>query len=466
MSIAKIAFRNVFRNRRRSTMTVSTIIVGAVSVLLIGAMLSFVTLDFQSSVIRRSGHLTIYKKGYFEFGAGNSSAYGIGDYPGLAAIVRDDPVLRPMITVVTPVQDVLGLAGNYQADRSKPFFGRGIVPRDHARMRQWDDFHLGTAGSSQPELPDDLQAGVVGIGMGRILGLCAALHIARCNALPQATPANASAAADQQIQQLSALRDADHPGPDTNRKQEQGARIDLLAATAGGAPNVVGMNVDHAESQGSREIDDNYVLMHLELAQQLAYGRGEHKVTGIVLQLRRSSDLQPARTRLYEIFKARHLDLEVRDFSELTPLYKQVLAFFAFLFSFVAIVLAVIVLFTVVNTMSMAVMERIDEIGTARALGLTRAKVRRQFLLEGCLLGVIGATLGVAVAAGIAWLMNVSNVSWTPPTAAGPVPLKLFISDDLSLGTWLCLVALAALAALFPANRASRMNVVDALRHV
>jgi len=206
--------------------------------------------------------------------------------------------------------------------------------------------------------------------------------------------------------------------------------------------------------------------MHLELAQQLAYGRGEHKVTGIVLQLRRSADLQAARTRLYEIFKTRHLDLEVRDFSELTPLYKQVLAFFAFLFSFVAIVLAVVVLFTVVNTMSMAVMERIDEIGTARALGLTRAKVRRQFMLEGCLLGVIGATLGVVVAAGIAWLMNISNVSWTPPTAAGPVPLKLFISDSLSIGTWLCLVALASLASLFPANRASRMNVVDALRHV
>jgi putative ABC transport system permease protein len=457
MSIAKIAFRNVFRNRRRSTMTVSTIIVGAVSVLLIGAMLGFVTLDFQSSVIRRSGHLTIYKKGYFEFGAGNSSAYGIADYEGLATMVRDDPVLRPMITIVTPVQDVLGLAGNYQADRSKPFFGRGIVPRDHAQMRQWDDFHLGTAGSSQPEMPDDLHSGVVGIGMGRILGLCAALHIARCNAPPQAAPAKA-AAADPQIQQLSASRDTVRPEP--------GAHIDLLAATAGGAPNVVGMNVDHAESQGSREIDDNYVLMHLELAQQLAYGRGEHKVTGIVLQLRRSSDMPAARTRLYEIFQTRHLDLEVRDFSELTPLYKQVLAFFAFLFSFVAIVLAVVVLFTVVNTMSMAVMERIDEIGTARALGLTRAKVRRQFMLEGCLLGVIGATLGVVVAAGVAWLMNISNVSWTPPTAAGPVPLKLFISDSLSIGTWLCLVALASLASLFPANRASRMNVVDALRHV
>ena len=451
----KVAFRNVLRNRRRSTMTVSTILVGTVALLLIGAMLSFVTLDFQSSVIRRSGHLTIYQKGYFEFGAGNAAAYGIGDYAALTAVVRDDPVLKPMITIVTPVQEVLGLAGNYQADRSKPFFGRGIVPRDHVEMRQWDDFRLGTAGSSKPELPDDPQTGVVGIGMGRILGLCAALHIARCTVQPLVAPDRAP---DPQITALSALRD--HSSP------PQGAHIDLLAATAGGAPNVVGMKVDHAESQGSREIDDNFVLMHLELAQQLAYGRGEHKVTGIVLQLRSSQDLPAARSRLYQIFTARHLDLEVRDFSELTPLYKQVLAFFAFLFSFVAIVLGVIVLFTVVNTMSMAVMERIDEIGTARALGLTRGRVRRQFLVEGCLLGIIGATLGVVVAAAIAWLMNVSHVSWTPPTAAGPVPLKLFISDYLSLGTWLCLVALASLAALFPANRAARMNVVDALRHV
>jgi len=57
---------------------------------------------------------------------------------------------------------------------------------------------------------------------------------------------------------------------------------------AGGAPNVVGLTVSGSEPQGVKELDDNFIAMHLALAQQLVYGRGEHKVTGIVLQLRRS----------------------------------------------------------------------------------------------------------------------------------------------------------------------------------
>ena len=74
-----------------------------------------------------------------------------------------------------------------------------------------------------------------------------------------------------------------------------------------------------------KELDDNYVAMHLALAQQLVYGRGEHKVTGIVLQLHRSEDLQAARARgSTTLFSEQHLDLEVRDFAELTPFYGQV----------------------------------------------------------------------------------------------------------------------------------------------
>jgi len=68
---------------------------------------------------------------------------------------------------------------------------------------------------------------------------------------------------------------------------------------------VVSLTVSGSEPQGVKELDDNYVAMHLALAQQLVYGRGEHKVTGIVLQLRRSEDLPAARgPGLAALFKA------------------------------------------------------------------------------------------------------------------------------------------------------------------
>jgi putative ABC transport system permease protein len=138
------------------------------------------------------------------------------------------------------------------------------------------------------------------------------------------------------------------------------------------------------------------------------------------------------------------------------------------IFGFIAAIMGVIVLFTVVNTMSMSVMERVNEIGTTRALGVRRAGIRHQFVAEGLLLGVIGASAGLLAGAAIAFLVNRAGLTWTPPMQARPVPLHLLATniEPLAIGVWLGLVALATLAALIPANRAARMQVVDALRHV
>ena len=252
------------------------------------------------------------------------------------------------------------------------------------------------------------------------------------------------------------------PGP------KQMPQIDLLAATAGGAPNVVGLTVSGGEPQGVKELDDNFIAMHLALAQQLVYGRGEHKVTGIVLQLRRSEDLPAARARLAALFRQNGLGLEVRDFGELTPFYGQVVRMFSSIFLFIALVMGVIVLFAVVNTMTMNVMERTNEIGTIRAMGVRRSGIRTQFTIEGSLIGAIGATTGAALALLVAALINHVGLTWIPPGNVNEVPLRLDVAGRplLVIGAWVGLAAVATLAALLPANRAARLPVVDALRHV
>jgi len=245
-------------------------------------------------------------------------------------------------------------------------------------------------------------------------------------------------------------------------------RLDLLAATVGGAPNVVSLAVSGAEAQGARELDDNYIAMHLGLAQQLVYGRGEHKATGIVLQLQRSEDLSAVRTRLKQLIADNHLDLEVRDFGELAPFYVQVVAMFSSIFVFISLVMGLIVLFAVVNTMTMNVMERTNEIGTIRAMGVRRGGVRNQFLVEGALIGAIGATIGALLAFVIGAIVNAMGWSWIPPGNSSPTPFRVDLTGHLSLlaGTWIVLTLVAMAAALIPANRAARLSVVDALRHV
>jgi putative ABC transport system permease protein len=467
MILVKFAFRNILRNARRSLMTTSAIAVGVAALVLFGEFVGNVITGLQTQTVRRYGHLTVFRTGYFNFGAGNPGAYGISNYAGVIKLIKDDPVLAPRIRIVTPNVMLFGIAGNFEVDASKTFMGMGVVPSDRDRMRSWDEYRLldGQVPDDSGLRDDDETRGVIGVGLARVLGLCESLKLADCPARPRPEGETIQDRAGPTTAVLElAQRDRD-AGPASG---STGPRLDLLAATTGGAPNVLSLYVGKAEQQGVKELDDNFVAMHFSLAQKLLYGRGEPKAVGIVLQLQRTEDMPAVRARLDTLLKERGLDLEVRDFAELQPFYKQVIGMFGAIFSFLAVIMGVIVLFTVVNTMSMSVMERTSEIGTARAMGLRRAGIRRQFLIEGWMLGAIGATIGLALGALLAFLINHAGLTWTPPNQASPIPLRVLTSGVglLNLGVWIGLVLMSTFAALVPANRAARLPVVDALRHI
>jgi putative ABC transport system permease protein len=368
---------------------------------------------------------------------------------------------------MTPTQSLLGIAGNFSGanDASKTFIGVGLIPSDRDRMRRWDEFGTGATSAPDPRLSDkDETRGLIGLGLARILGLCGQLGLQDCPSIPTAAlrPDKAASAPNETLSELA------HRDAGTLDGASTAPHIELLAATAGGAPNVVSLTVGGAEPQGVKELDDNYIAMPVALAQQLVYGRGEHKVTGVVLQLHRSEDMAAARARLMTLFRDNHLDLDVRDFGELTPFYGQAKRLFSAIFLFIALVMGVIVLFAVVNTMTMNVMERTNEIGTVRAMGVRRGGIRSQFITEGFLIGAIGATAGGALAFLIAALVNHNGLTWIPPGNANPVPLHVAVSSSplLVIAAWIGLVLIATIAALVPANSAARLSVVDALRHV
>jgi putative ABC transport system permease protein len=464
--VLKIAFRNMLRNLRRSLMTGSAVAAGALALLLFGGFAAYIFAGLETNNVQRIGHLTVFREGYFLLGAGNPAAYGIDRYREVMQLIEHDPMVGPMINVITPTQSLVGIAGNFSGsvEASKTFLGTGLIPSSRERMRQWDEFGAGVGYVPDRRMSDeDPSRGIVGVGLARVLGLCRPLGLRGCPQLPAAQRPGESAASNPEFAALAArdLR-ADRQSSDHI------PQIDLLAATAGGAPNVVQLSVGGAEPQGVKELDDNFVAMPLGLAQQLVYGRGEHKATGIVLQLRRSEDLLAARDRLNTLFKQKHLDLDVRDFGELSPFYGQVVKMFSSIFLFIAMVMGVIVLFAVINTMTMNVMERTNEIGTIRALGVRRAGIRAQFTVEGVLIGAIGATVGAALAYAIAALINYAGLTWVPPGNATAVPLRLDVAGRplLVIGAWFGLAIVTTLAALLPAKRAARLPVVDALRHV
>jgi putative ABC transport system permease protein len=109
----------------------------------------------------------------------------------------------------------------------------------------------------------------------------------------------------------------------------------------------------------------------------------------------------------------------------------------------------------IANTLSLSVVERTRELGLLRAVGASRAQVRRMIRVEAVLIAVYGGLLGLALGAGLG--------------AAVVRPLRKSGIDQLSFapGRLVSYVVLAAvvgtLAAILPARRAARLDVLRAI---
>jgi putative ABC transport system permease protein len=459
-----LALRNLLRNRRRSLMTLFAMVIGLVAVLLFGGYIRNIVLALQTDFVRLTGHVQVQHKDYFRYGSGNPAAYGIRDYERLLGVMRSDPALAPVLVVATPVLQFGGIAGNFAAGVSRTIYGSGAVVAEQNRLGQWDDYglnmpprHLALSGT-----PPD--SAVIGTGVARVLQLCRELEVRDCDAVAPAAGPQGEALPDD-IADLAAGQAA--PAAKTAAGSR---RIEILATNERGAPNVAAVNVVRAEFQGIKELDDIYVGLHLSQAQRLIFGAQPPRVTAIAVQFRRTADIPAARARLQELIASSGVSqpLELVDYETLNPFYGQTLAMFAAIFGFIAVLIGAIVLFTVGNTMSMAVVERTAEIGTLRAIGLRRGGIRTMFVIEGVVLGVLGAALGVVLSIAAAWAINHLGFTWTPPGRVEPVPLAVRVASEhaMILGCAIGLVIVAALSATLPAARAARMNIVDALRHV
>lgn len=464
----KLALRNLQRNRRRSITTLLAMVVGVCAILLFGGFSTDITLGLQTDFVQRSGHLQIQRRGYFLYGSGNPVAYGIRDYTKVIDILRADPVLQPMLLVVTPTLQLGGVAGNFKAGVSRTVLAQGMIADDQSRMQQWNDYGFPLKPRSFALGGTAEDAAVVGRGVARVLQLCMPLHVPDCNQpdlVPASKPQAASAAdTPADVMALTALEAPATPAAGT------ATHIEVLAANAYGAPNVGSFSVVKAEQQGVKELDDVYLALHLPRAQRLVYGGETPRVTAVELQLRHTAQLPAARLRIKQLL-AEHFagqPLEVLDFATLNPFYDQTNRMFSVIFGFVFALISTIVLFVVSNTMSTAIIERTVEIGTLRAMGSRRSGVQGLFICEGLLLGFMGAALGVVVALLLAVAINHSGMSWTPPARIDSVALTVRVWGEWRLIalTFLGLALVAGLSAWWPARNAARLSIVDALRHV
>lgn len=135
------------------------------------------------------------------------------------------------------------------------------------------------------------------------------------------------------------------------------------------------------------------------------------------------------------------------------------------LFAFIALFVASI---GITNTLVTSVIERTKEIGILRAVGATRGQIMSLFLLEGAIIGLIGAVVGLALSRGLAiWADD-----WVCGLIAGQMDGEKMLTTTIFVFPWWLwagsvafAIGVTTLAALYPARRAARIHPIEALRY-
>src|SRR5438445_432121 len=173
------------------------------------------------------------------------------------------------------------------------------------------------------------------------------------------------------------------------------------------------------------------------------------------------------REAIDRLIRERGLDLEIRTWEDLALRYHQVRELFGRIFAVLTLIVSIMVVFGITNTMTMAIFERTREIGTVMALGTRRRGVVSMFVLEGFVLGVLGAVAGVVLGVVLAKAISAVGIQLPPPPGSTRgFMVQIFVVPAVLAQAFQLSIVAATLASLYPAWRAARLNVVEALRHV
>jgi putative ABC transport system permease protein len=403
VSILRLAARNLRRNSNRTLVATLTVASGIVAFLLAGGFIHWIFHDMREATIHSQlGHMQIVRPGFFEKGIADPYAFL------LPAHSDEQKVVEQMAGVVsvTPRLAFSGLASFGETTIS--FVGEGIDP-----VRERPISSRITIQSGKDLNDSEQQSVLLGEGLARSLGV------------------------------------------------KPGDMIVLLATAANGSPNAIEISVAGTFATISKEYDDVALRLPITLTRKLMRVQG---ATSWVVLLDQTEKTGAVVNALHSKLPADGFELV--PWSMLADFYNKTVVLFSKQVSVVKFIIGLIIVLTISNTQTMSVLERTREIGTSLAIGQRRRAVMHMFLVEGVLIGVLGGGAGALLGYLLGELISLIGIPMPPPPgmARGYIG-QILISPALAGEAIVLALLTTLLASLMPAWKASRMNIVDALRH-
>jgi putative ABC transport system permease protein len=400
---SELATRNLLRNVSRSLVAISTVASGVIAFLLAGGFIAWIFQDMREATIHSQlGHAQIVQPAFFEKGIADPYAYLL---PADSAEQQSLEAM-PGVTALTPRLVLSGLISHGETTVS--FAGEGVDPIMEkpisSRIRILDGSDLAS--------PDEKKV-LLGEGLAKSLGA------------------------------------------------KSGDTVVLLTTAANGSPSAVELTVAGIFSTISKEYDDSAIRMPISVARKLMRVTG---ATSWVVLLdgaeRTESFVETARAGL----PASHF--EVVPWTALADFYNKTVVLFSKQINVMKVIIGLIIILTISNTLTMSVLERTTEIGTSLAVGVRGTGVMRLFVIEGVLIGILGGLAGVILGTLLAMLISTIGIPMPPPPGMSHGYLgQIIVTTGLALDAVVLALVTTLLASAFPAWKAGRLNIVDALRY-
>ncbi|MHB9101387.1 MAG: ABC transporter permease [Sulfuricella sp.] len=400
-----IAARNLARNRRRALAALLTVAVGVTSLMLADGFIQWIFRAMREGTIQSQlGHIQVVRPGYLSAGAANPYAYVLPENSPQRRAIESTPGIK----LVAPRLAVTGLISH--GETTIAFVADGVDPQKEAELskalRIADGRNL--AGATAKEV-------ILGHGLARNLDV------------------------------------------------RPGATVALLTNAAGGGINAVEAKVAGIFVSANQAYDDSALRLPIGLAQSLLRVNGAHAWL-VLLNETEQTDHFLEQFRIS--FPASANKLEFVPWYQQADFYNKTVALFSQQMNVLRLIIGCIIVLSISNMLVMNVLERTGEIGTLLAIGFRRKKILHLFAIEGLLLGLAGASLGLVAGYGLAELISAIGIPMPPPPGMTEgYTGKIRITLNVVMNAFLIAFITTALAGLYPAWKASRLQIINALRH-
>ncbi|HTR79983.1 MAG TPA: FtsX-like permease family protein [Bacteroidota bacterium] len=403
----RLATKNVFRNRRRTIITGLVLIFGTSALILAGGFVSFSFRGLSESTIKgQLGHIQLYTKEALQREEEKPLELGLDSVDALKrTILGLDHVRFAMARV-----EFTGLISN--GDKSAVFLGRGVEPEKETKLAGY----------------------ALAVDTGKFLG---------------ENPGNTE---ESEVVLARGLA--------KTMKAKIGDYLTLMTTTSKGALNAMDVKVVGTYSTGIPEYDERALMVDLKTAQQLLVSQ---KVSKLVVVLDETDKTEEVASRIEKLLPG----ITARRWFDMATFYNAVVHLYNSIFGFLGVIIFVIVVLSCSNTMMMSIFERTKEIGTQLAVGTSPLRLMINFLYEGVIVGASGGAVGLVVALLLALLINALGIHMpAPPGSTRGYPLIVDLVPSLFIVVFFLITITTVISTIFPAYKASRLKIVDALGHV